>query len=473
MGDDNKQGSSALEKRHRRRSLRLNQEENQTSALNTDEVQSRPRRRHLSSERSDINNQEHTNRQISRRRTKGSIMHDEVTTQLPTEQAFMPQYLGSDNHINIGKDEWRLLKRKLKRPALVSLLNELVEKNNIDVPYRMTSKEQAWDDFQALKALDAGSLLHVNYNHARMSYQHPISLLTIDVDNTGSRATDPYFQAIRFTCKGSRVGSATDSWNDQESRRAVFNHILDQDTPFIDRHVIRKALGTRRYIAAQYRPAVAKAIFHYFKPKSVIDMSLGWGDRLLGFEASPYPKRFVGIDPDNRVIQAGNLMHKQLKQRSKKVELYNAQAESFKYEILEEKADLLYFCPPPFHDERYTDEESQAYKRYKTENAFIDHFLVKAVVNAWHMLEEGGVLVLDMGDLRGSKRSEPIRFVDSAIDAIVHKCQFARYIGTIGARINDRTVDDQLGARIDPIWIISKGTPSITEQALFGRFTSK
>ena len=43
-------------------------------------------------------------------------------------------------------------------------------------------------------------------------------------------------------------------------------------------------LGT--YIATQFKPNVAKAIYHMTDAKKVLDTSCGWGDRLAGFYTS-------------------------------------------------------------------------------------------------------------------------------------------------------------------------------------------
>ena len=43
-------------------------------------------------------------------------------------------------------------------------------------------------------------------------------------------------------------------------------------------------LGT--YIATQFKPVVAKAIYDMTNAKTVLDTSCGWGDRLAGFFAS-------------------------------------------------------------------------------------------------------------------------------------------------------------------------------------------
>ena len=52
-------------------------------------------------------------------------------------------------------------------------------------------------------------------------------------------------------------------------------------------------LGT--YIATQFKPVVAKAIYDMTNAKTVLDTSCGWGDRLAGFFASDAEEYMVVI----------------------------------------------------------------------------------------------------------------------------------------------------------------------------------
>ena len=52
-------------------------------------------------------------------------------------------------------------------------------------------------------------------------------------------------------------------------------------------------LGT--YIATQFKPVVAKAIYDITNAKTVLDTSCGWGDRLAGFFASDAEEYMVVI----------------------------------------------------------------------------------------------------------------------------------------------------------------------------------
>jgi len=54
-------------------------------------------------------------------------------------------------------------------------------------------------------------------------------------------------------------------------------------------------LGT--YVATQFKPVVAKAIYQMTNAKTVLDTSCGWGDRLAGFFASD-AEEYYGCDPN-------------------------------------------------------------------------------------------------------------------------------------------------------------------------------
>ena len=59
-------------------------------------------------------------------------------------------------------------------------------------------------------------------------------------------------------------------------------------------------LGT--YIATQFKPVVAKAIYDITNAKTVLDTSCGWGDRLAGFFASD-AEEYYGCDPNPNTYQ--------------------------------------------------------------------------------------------------------------------------------------------------------------------------
>ena len=73
------------------------------------------------------------------------------------------------------------------------------------------------------------------------------------------------------------------------------------------------AFRLQTYIATQFKPNVAKAIYQMTDAKRVLDTSCGWGDRLAGFFASD-AEEYIGCDPNPNTF----------KQYLKQVEVYNS-----------------------------------------------------------------------------------------------------------------------------------------------------
>ena len=93
-------------------------------------------------------------------------------------------------------------------------------------------------------------------------------------------------------------------------------------------------LGT--YIATQFKPVVAKAIYDMTNAKTVLDTSCGWGDRLAGFFASD-AEEYYGCDPNPntyaRYTQQISKYNKLLS-KPKKVTIWRCGAEDLPYHKL-------------------------------------------------------------------------------------------------------------------------------------------
>ena len=82
-------------------------------------------------------------------------------------------------------------------------------------------------------------------------------------------------------------------------------------------------LGT--YIATQFKPVVAKAIYDITDAKRVLDTSCGWGDRLAGFFASD-AEEYYGCDPNPNTYQRYQEQistYNKLLPKPKKVHIWN------------------------------------------------------------------------------------------------------------------------------------------------------
>jgi hypothetical protein len=69
---------------------------------------------------------------------------------------------------------------------------------------------------------------------------------------------------------------------------------------------LRACIAMRKYIASQFRPSAAKALYDHFNAECVLDFSSGWGDRLNGAMSAQSVKKYIGIDPNNNLYNSYN-----------------------------------------------------------------------------------------------------------------------------------------------------------------------
>lgn len=169
----------------------------------------------------------------------------------------------------------------------------------------------------------------------------------------------------------------------------------------------RKALRT--YTNTQgvsgFRATAAAAIFDRYLPSSggtVWDMSAGYGGRLLGALACPRVHKYIGTDPATRTYDGLRAMQdeitammREMRFRPPLVELHQIGSEDFKPEP--ESLDLCFTSPPygPGH-EQYSEEETQSYKRYPTNEQWMNGYMRRTLENCRRGLKPNGWLVVNL-----------------------------------------------------------------------------
>ena len=136
-------------------------------------------------------------------------------------------------------------------------------------------------------------------------------------------------------------------------------------------------LGT--YIATQFKPVVAKAIYDITDAKRVLDTSCGWGDRLAGFFASD-AEEYYGCDPNPNTYQRYQEQistYNKLLPKPKKVQIWNCGAEDIPYDKLP-AIDVAFTSPPYFSTEEYNKggelEENQSWFKFNEYEKWRDDF---------------------------------------------------------------------------------------------------
>ena len=78
----------------------------------------------------------------------------------------------------------------------------------------------------------------------------------------------------------------------------------------------------------------------------------------------------------------------------KKVDIYKQGSETFQPKS--ESLDLCFTSPPYFDTEKYSDEESQSYKKFPTKDEWVNGFLKTTIENCYRGLKKGGYMLYNI-----------------------------------------------------------------------------
>jgi 16S rRNA G966 N2-methylase RsmD len=160
-----------------------------------------------------------------------------------------------------------------------------------------------------------------------------------------------------------------------------------------------KAFGVQA--VSNFRPTIAKWVYEKFSPSGgrVLDPCAGYGGRLMGAMCS-HVGSYIGIDP-NEVSVNGNYKLAMAIQRVSKKEIpfVTILPQPFEEFVSTEKYDLVFTSPPYFNIEKYSEDESQSYIRYKTYDIWVEKFLKVLIKNSKEFLKPNGYFALNVGGI--------------------------------------------------------------------------
>ena len=196
-------------------------------------------------------------------------------------------------------------------------------------------------------------------------------------------------------------------------------------------------LGT--YIATQFKPVVAKAIYDITNAKTVLDTSCGWGDRLAGFFASD-AEEYYGCDPNPNtyeIYQHQISQYNKLLSKPKKVTIWRCGAEDLPYHKLP-KIDCAFTSPPYFSTEQYNKggehEQDQSWAKFNEYDKWRDDFYLPVAEKTMEVSKFMFVNIMDP-KINGKRYRSGDELVDKFRD---------KFLGQIGMRIMQRPKSDKL-----------------------------
>lgn len=382
-----------------------------------------------------------------------------------------------NNEVSITQEEWIELNNSYSITEIIQLLSDTIGK--VELPLKRITEEDALCDFKKLQSLDASSLVQNGETFTKRDYKWGLTNTYIGMSNIGNVSSNYFHQDARFRCNSLNSPSPHRVWNTEKFRMNMLKNLWSMKTIEVNSDRLRQAMSLRNYVASQFKPSAAKALYEHFNSKKVLDFCGGWGDRLAGFSSCKNTELYVGVDPNSS-------LHPQYK---KQVELYDT-GKNYKFfqscaedMVYEDTFDTIFTSPPYFDIERYSDEDSQSWKRYKGDvtisektatnpriaipKAWLEGFLYESIKRAWGALEPDGILAVNIADVYGHHAWQSIC---DPMNDYISTLPNSQYQGAIGYRMAKRpnslvdewktefiTTKPSVGkVYVEPIWIWKK-----------------
>lgn len=184
--------------------------------------------------------------------------------------------------------------------------------------------------------------------------------------------------------------------------------------------------GIQSKMCSNYKLTYLLGIMDYFKPKRWLDLSAGWGDRLISAILKDV-EYYVGVDPNPCLQPCYKSIIETLvpEGKRKNYKVYEDKAESIDLDkvMIEsdlESFDFIFTSPPFFTFEIYSDVEGQSVISYNTVDLWLNNFLFKSIDNSWGKLEKNGHYALYIED------KPQYRYIDKLLQFMSEKpdCKF-------------------------------------------------
>ncbi len=315
------------------------------------------------------------------------------------------------DRLSITPQDWNAIADGFSKQDIMDHLTEIIK--GLPFPYRLYSQKEVEEDWLHLKQEQATwetsawmsdrvrGIDDFTYNGTYAIYR---------ASNRGLKVSDQFSQPARMECRHERYQSPYGQWtreNFKDKKRYLLNPLFSvMDSVCRQRGVgddeIFNSIRMYSFMASQFKPSFAKALYDLFGARRVLDFSMGWGDRLVGFYASS-AESYVGIDPNSK-------LHTPYKEVTDWVSKYGVTKQTSFICSPAEDADLsnmrfdfIFTSPPYFDTERYSEEGTQSWKRHSSIDGWLNDFLFVTLKKCWDSLEDGGRIAINISDVFSTK----------------------------------------------------------------------
>lgn len=434
-----------------------------------------------------------------------------MVNELPLNDVFDHYTIAGKGFAYIPPMVWDLINGKYRQFEIKRVMAQQLIKHKAPFPLNSPKYSKSLSRFKSLRDLSHTNLIFAPVNDGR-PYQSRVdyaswtlvnTLAVIPGVSTYNAASNHFQWNNRMQCGGWRDPSPREAWSTEENiytlRWSFWT--MHKEGP---KNPTNWKMGfllsaTGIYMAAQFRPSAAKAMYGWLEAKRVIDPSCGWGDRLAGFFATSTTEVYAGCDPNAatykdyiRQCEAYEGPSFSLRLESdppvvvehftvsgypafrskgqKDVVIVNGPAEDIDWNeirdlVAPEGFDLVFTSPPYFGVERYaagTDVAvNQSWSRYDKFAGWRDSFFYPMLRATTGVLRDGGVLAMNIVDpIINKVRNEVCE--PMIVELAARGMDFAGVVPMALARRPSSSTDGMGAIPADrfsePVWMFTKGS---------------
>jgi len=377
-------------------------------------------------------------------------------------------YTNKDGLPTMNTKQFDEVTEKLGKEQFRLDLAEYIATHRPPFPFKKRTKEDMIENFLKLKSFDTSKIYNPidnidkdvfekydDYKHNFKEY----GLGIVDASSVYNLCSDYFHQELRLNCGSYGFKAPVDVWQNGNAKDIwrCFGPIWRgiNSGRELNEVVYMSAFRLGTYIATQFKPLVAKAIYDMTDAKRVLDTSCGWCDRLAGFYTSN-AKEYIGCDPNpntfarylnqvyeyEKILGNNNPIIKEERDMftinaSKKVTIYRCGAEDLPWDEID-NIDCSFTSPPYFSTEEYNKggehEEDQSWHKFNEYNSWQDNFFVPVSLKCIEKSKHTLINIMD-------PKVKGVRYYTS--DNLINRIP-EKFRGQIGMRIMQRPKSDKL-----------------------------
>jgi len=205
--------------------------------------------------------------------------------------------------------------------------------------------------------------------------------------------TDYFSESIRVKCRFGDNSSPYEYWN---KNKKIIIEKTKKKYDIVNIYNLRETIYLNTRLCSNFKITVALTILQHFKPKSWLDISAGWGDRLLSalfYKIDIYES----CDPNLDLHKCYDNMIDTFSSKSNKKNFIIHKRGFLESHFEKTNFDIVFSSPPFFNLEKYSSFSENSITKYNTEKDWIKYFFIPSLIKAYNHLKINGHIILYIG----------------------------------------------------------------------------